>query len=209
MTNWVLSISGQVIPRRTLQPLTPGELSVTNIAEVEKRTEYTAAICSKLGTSLTLSTASKFPTLKKEFELDLYEDNKFIPMAISAAEIIDAMGRPVVMQSPANGLINAEVLLLVGDSKAMATAISCAVDDNGRLMGEHKDNPMLNSLMYMCEFPEGTVKEYSVNVIATNLFAEANTNGHVIVFLYKIGEHRLSGEAVKMDKKYITSKNGT
>ena len=102
MTNLVLAISGTVIPRRTLQPLTPGELLVPNIAEVEKQTEFTAAIFSKLGNSLTLPTVSKFPTVKDEFELDLYKDNEFIPMAIPESDIIDATGKPVVMQSLAN-----------------------------------------------------------------------------------------------------------
>jgi hypothetical protein len=49
MTNWVLTKSGKVISGRTLRPLTAGELAVTNIAEVEKRAEFTAAIRSKLG----------------------------------------------------------------------------------------------------------------------------------------------------------------
>ncbi len=64
-------------------------------------------------------------------------------------------------------------------------------------------------ITYMCEFPDRTVKEYSANVMASNLFSEANSNGHASVFLYKIVEHRLSREAVKMSDKYITSKNGT
>ena len=97
MPNWVLALSGTVIPRRTIQPLTPGELLVTNISGVEKQTEFTAVILSKLGNSLTLPTASKFPTLKDEFELNLYEDDDFIPMNIPEAEVIDAMGRPVIM----------------------------------------------------------------------------------------------------------------
>ena len=71
-------------------------------------------------------------------------------MAIPEAEIIDAIGRPVVMHSLADGLINAEVLLPIGDSKAMATVIICAVDDDRWLIGEHNNIPMLNSLMYMC-----------------------------------------------------------
>ena len=53
------------------------------------------------------------------------------------------------------------------------------------------------------------MKEYSANVIASDLFAEADSYGHASVFLYKIVEHRSSGEAVKMGNKYITSKNGT
>ena len=209
MTNWVLAKSGKVISRRTLRPLTAGELAVTNIAEVEKRAEFTAAIRSKLGNSLTLPTVPTFPTLKDEFELNLYEDDEFIPANIPDAEVIDATGKPIIMQSLTDGLIHAEVMLPIGDSRAMATVISCAIDDNGRLIGEHNDNPMLNSLMYMCEFPDGTVKEYSANVIASNLFAEADSNGHDSVLLYKIVDHRSTGEAVKIGDKYITSKNGT
>ena len=63
--------------------------------------------------------------------------------------------------------------------------------------------------MYMCEFPDGTVKEYSANVIASNLFAEADSNGHQSLSMYKIIDHRLSGEAVKLCDKYITLKNRT
>ena len=209
MTNWVLAISGNVIPRRTLRPLTAAERSVTNIAELEKRSEFTAAIRSKLGNSLTLPTESTFPTIKDEFELDLYKDDEFTPMDIPAAEVIDATGRPIIMQSLVDGLINAEVLLPIGDSHAMATVISCAVDDDGRLKGEHNDNPMLNSLMYMCEFPDGSVKEYSANVIASNIFEEADSDGHASTFLHTIVDHRSSGEAVKICDKYIKSKNGT
>ena len=195
MTNWVLTIKGTVIPRRTIQPLTPGELAVTNIAEVEKRAQFTAAIRSKLGNSLTLpETKTSFPTLKDEFELDLYEDDEFTPVEIPPAEIIDATGKPIYMQSLTDGLINAEVLLPIGDSCAMATVISAALDDSGMLIGEHNDNPLLNTLKYICEFPDGTVKEYSANVIATNLFAESDSNGHSSLFMYKIIDHKLSGE---------------
>ena len=54
-----------------------------------------------------------------------YEDDEFIPMDIPAAEVIDATGRPIIMQSLVGRLINAEVLLPIGDSHAMATVISC------------------------------------------------------------------------------------
>jgi hypothetical protein len=184
-------------------------MSVTNVAEVEKQTEFTSAIRRKLGDSINLPTVSKFPTVKDKFELDLYEDDKFLPMLIPEAEIVDATGRPVIMQSLADGLINAEVLLPIEDSHAMATVISCVVDDDRRLIREHIDNPLLNLLIYMCEFLDETVKEYLANVIASNIFAEADSNGHVSMSLYKIVDHRSSGEAMKMSDKYITSKNGT
>ena len=78
--------------------------------------------------------------------MDLYEDDEFTPVEIPTAEIIDATGKPIYMQSLTDGLINTEVLLPIGDSHAMATVISAALDDSGMLIGEHNDNPLLNTL---------------------------------------------------------------
>ena len=64
-----------------------------------------------------------FPSLKNEFELDLYADDEFMPMEVPPAEIIDATGKPIYMNSLTDGLINAEVLLPLGDSKAMAIGV--------------------------------------------------------------------------------------
>ena len=64
MENWVLTRNGTVILRWTLRPLTAGEMSVTNVAEVAKRTDFMAGIGRKLGDSLNIPTVSKFSTVK-------------------------------------------------------------------------------------------------------------------------------------------------
>jgi hypothetical protein len=61
----------------------------------------------------------------------------------------------------------------------------------------------------MCEFPDGTVKEFVANMIASNIFEESDADGHTNTLLYKIVDHKSSGEAVKMAHKYIVSRNGT
>jgi hypothetical protein len=209
MANWVLTINGTVIPRQTIQPLTNGEKSITNVVEEGNWMAFTAAITSKLGNYLTLPPKSSHPTIKDEFEYDLYADDNSTWIAIPEANVLDATGTPVIMQLLTDGLINAEVLLPIGDSQAMATVIGHAVDSNGNLIGEYDDNPMSNSLKYMCEFPDGAIKEYLAIVIASNIFAEADSNGNSSTLLYKIIDQKLSGKAVITCDKYITSKNRT
>jgi hypothetical protein len=83
------------------------------------------------------------------------------------------------------------------------------VDSEGKLIGEHSDNPLLNTLVYECEFDDGTTKEYAANTIASNIFLESNADGFSSSFLYHIIDHKSSGEAIKMVDKYITTKSGT
>ena len=39
-------------------------------------------------------------------------------------------------------------------------------------MGKNSDNPILNTLMYDVELPDGTIRLYTANVIADNIYAQ-------------------------------------
>ena len=77
------------------------------------------------------------------------------------------------------------------------------------MIGEHNDNPLLNTLVYECVFDDGTTREYAVNTIASNIFMESDADGFPSSFLYHIIDHKSSGGAIKMADKYITTKTGT
>jgi hypothetical protein len=83
------------------------------------------------------------------------------------------------------------------------------VDSEGKLIGEHNDNPLLNTLVYECVFDDGTTREYAANTIASNIFMESDADGFSSSFLYHIIDHKRSREAIKMADKYITTKTGT
>jgi hypothetical protein len=106
-------------------------------------------------------------------------------------------------------LINAEVLLPREDSQAIAKVVRRMVDSEGKLIGEHNDNPLLNTLVYEFVFDDGTTREYTANTIASNIFMESDADGFSSSFLYHIIVHKSSGEAIKMADKYITTKTGT
>ena len=42
------------------------------------------------------------------------------------------------------------------------------------MIGQHHKNPLLNTLMYDIEFPNGDVRKYAANIIAVNLLAQVD-----------------------------------
>ena len=58
-----------------------------------------------------------------------------------------------------------------------------SVDSEGVTTGSYDDNPFLNSIIYDIDFSDGTVKEYSANVIAENMLTQVDSDGYdVMVF---------------------------
>ena len=47
----------------------------------------------------------------------------------------------------------------------------------GQVSGQHRTNPLLNTLMYDIEFPNGDVRKYAANSIALNLLAQVYPEG--------------------------------
>ena len=56
---------------------------------------------------------------------------------------------------------------LVGQSK----------DDDGNIIGKYDSNPILNSMVYDVEFPDGSILEYRVNIIVENIYSQADYVG--------------------------------
>ncbi len=141
--------------------------------------------------------------------MEPYGDDVEDAIAFLEADLTDAAGKPFTQHSLADALINAKVLLPNDDGTALALVVKRVVGPDGKLIGENNNNPILNSLLYECEFDDGTVKEYATNTIASNIFIESDENGLLSSILYHIVDHKSSGEAVKMADKYFLTSNGT
>ena len=44
-------------------------------------------------------------------------------------------------------------------------------DDNRNVIGAYNENPLLNSIIYDVQFPDGEIKEYAANVITQNMYS--------------------------------------
>ncbi len=63
--------------------------------------------------------------------------------------------------------------------------------------------------MYECKFNDGAIKEYAANVIASNIYDEGDADRFSSLMLHQIIDHKSSGEAVKLEDTYITTRTGT
>ena len=208
MANWILTQSGKVIPRRTIRRLTKDEISASNEVEAHKRASFTADITRKLGDSIKLPSAPLPEWEEPEWNDEPYGDEETSPHEPFEADLVDAAGRPLMMHSLTDALINAEVLLDKDDSAALARVIRRAVNSDGKVVGEWNTNPILNTLVYECEFDDGTIKEYSANVIASNIYEEGDADGFSSALLHQIVDHKSSGEAIKIEDKYYKTRTG-
>ena len=50
-------------------------------------------------------------------------------------------------------------------------------DLDGYLIGTYDHNPLLNSMLYNVELPDGYVKKYSANIIANKMYSQVGQDG--------------------------------
>ena len=105
-------------------------------------------------------------------------------------------------------MINTEVLLPHEETHQTSKVICCTINSNGNIIGIFDENPVLNSLVYDVEFPDGAIKHYAVSVIAENVLSQVDSSGFYIQALYKIVLHRKLGNAVSMRDAYVTANRG-
>jgi hypothetical protein len=136
MAQWILKENGKVMPRRTLRRLSPAELSPSNKNETEKQSLFNVAIRGVLGDSVKIPKVLPLDNDATEAfdalcDLDPYEDDVEALPFIPDADLNDAAGKPFEIQSVANALINAEVMMPNGNSMAIAKMVRRVVNNDG------------------------------------------------------------------------------
>jgi hypothetical protein len=79
--------------------------------------------------------------------------------------------------------ISARVLLPPGVSYKKGTVTSRKCDNDGILLGKPKTNPILDTRVFEVQFLDGTINEYATNVIAENILAMVDDDGHKPYYL--------------------------
>ena len=82
------------------------------------------------------------------------------------------------------------------------------VAHQGLVIGNLNANPLLNTLMYDVELPDGNIKKYVANIIAENVLVNCVSEGHYSNFMSCIVGHKCDGSAVKSEDSHIKTKNG-
>ena len=207
MAQWVLKANGQVVPRRTVRPLHVDELHSPQ--EIKKREIFDALIERRWGTSgspppISQSKQSEDNTWDEYHDQD--EPARCIP---EIEDVVDIEGKLLCQQPAYDRIINAEVLLQHGDKVQSAKVLQQSIGPNGLIAGKYDDNPALNSIVYDVEFPDGTVKEYSANIIAENMLTQVDSDGFTMTMMEGIIDHKIDTDvAVSKSDMYVVTRRG-
>ena len=202
MAQNILTSKGKIIPRRTLRRLRPDEIH--SESEKSKRSIFTSIIKQKLGDSMTKPPKPLAPDhvpYSDECDPDpihLPDDNDpVLPDGTAAFE------KPIT-----DHWIHAELNLPQGETLSKAKVIGRAKDNNGEVIGEYDTNPLLNTIMYEVEFPDGDIKEYAANVIAENMYSQVDGDGHQAQIMDSLVDYRKDNTAIDKADMYIHTKSG-
>ena len=169
MAVWILRLDGRIISRQTARPLNSEE--VNSHLEKARRQAFDMAIKAKLGDSIHLP--------KKEDE----------PREWSYLGDVGEGEIPDTDDDAYDVLVNTEVILPHQDKQHHAVVIGRHQRKDGTRIGNRDENPMLNTAVYDVRFPDGAVKQYSANIIAENLYAQVDMDGHASLVLESIVDH--------------------
>jgi hypothetical protein len=206
MAQWILKANGRVVPRRTCRPLSVAERHSPE--ELRKRTIFDGLIERRWGTSINPPAPNDEEDEYDEYEE--YEDDDEVARTVPDIEdTVDANGQ-LLNQMPAyDKIINSEVALQLGEGFSTGKVTQRAIGPDGTTAGTYDDNPMLNSIVYEVEFPDGQVKEYAANVIAENMLTQVDSDGYSTTILKAIIDYR-KDEAVAVSKadQYVHTSSG-
>ena len=83
-------------------------------------------------------------------------------------------------------------------------------DSDGNPIRRTNDNPILDSRHYLVEFDDGNVSELTANVIAKNMYAKCDNNGHQVLLLDSIFNYEQQDNAMSLnDQKFVDSRGKT
>jgi hypothetical protein len=99
--------------------------------------------------------------------------------------------------------VGADVNLPQGDSMANGRVVGWKRERDGSLKGRADSNPMKDTRTYNVMFPDGSEVKYTANVIAENMWAQADLDGNQYLLLDSIIDHRTTNEALTADKSFI------
>lgn len=125
-------------------------------------------------------------------------------------DAVDANGKLINQQPAYDRLMHSEAQMQIDGEMVTSEVTQRAEDPDGQIRGEYDHNPMLNSCIYEVEFTDGSAREYSANVIAENMLALVDEEGHSLTMMNAIADHEVDQDvAIEKDEAIIWSKNGS
>jgi hypothetical protein len=98
----------------------------------------------------------------------------------------------------------AQPLIETTEGKVKAEIIDRKCDQEGNSIGTYNKNPILNNIVYLAEFPDGSISECAANIIAESIYNQVNDDGYDSTLFHSIIGHEY--EPLTIDNS-ITNEN--
>ena len=208
MTYWILTESGKVIARSTVQHITTTDMATdamkTRVATFDENL-------------LTRLDDENFQLALPHHVLYLQDNDapnepnvQDIPLD---AEYGDMLQDP---KSEADEIefdtfdqyLGAEFFVNSNGETAMATVTKRVKDNDGNAIGKRNANPLLDTREYECTLDDGSVYRYNANVIADNIYSQCDDEGRRHAVLQEITDHKKDRTAVDITNGHSITRRG-
>lgn len=199
MCYWILPSSGIPIARTTVQAITAAELNIERVKD--KLKEYDQFINDKLNHD---------PAVVENLQLyrqDEDDDHDFDEIALVEPEASQPDASDVE-QDAYDELLLTEPLLHRDGQPLKAKIVGRKRDNDGALIGRYHPNPVLNSRIYLAEYPDGHIQELSANAIIEAIYNQIDDNGFDEQLFRDIVSHRKTAEHNNVDQERSYSTKG-
>ena len=92
-----------------------------------------------------------------------------------------------------------------GEMKSAIVKSRKRTSDGKMLIGRQNNNPTLDSRIYVTEFDDGGIAEYTTNVLAESIYSNIDEDGMQYAILDGILGHRKTDDAVERNDGFIES----
>jgi hypothetical protein len=79
---------------------------------------------------------------------------------------------------------------------------------HGNPVGRGHTNPIFDTIIYLVEFPDGHMQEFSANIITQNLYSQLDAEGNQFLLFDEIVDYKMLDDAVKEENKFQNLQNG-
>lgn len=195
MTSKVLKQNGYYIHVSTVVKLTEDELNEESC--IAARKTFDDAIAAKLGAQMTEDKLKELDPEALTPAFEPYEDD--VDGIVPSIRDIDE-----VTPEEFDNYVGARVMLQIGGQQRAAHVKRRARNAHGELVGTQNSNPILDTRTYVVELDDGELSEVSANVIAENVYAQADAKGNHYVLMKDIVGYKMGTKAVQKGDEFIT-----
>jgi hypothetical protein len=194
MTYWVLTKSGRIIARSTVQHITTTDMQQEAIRQLME--VFDTSITARFADEHFVLLEPGLFYLDDDLEPTAPED---MPTDAEYGDMIQE-ARPDVDVESYDRYLNAEVILERDGEPVRARVAKRA--------GRSHTNPLFDTREYDCIFDDGTVERYTANIIAENHYLQCDSDGHSFLVLKEIIDHTKDNSAIPISDGFIIGFNG-